>query len=96
MEIITPSPNRVKPLCPVARQCGGCTLQCMTYEEQLKFKRRKVENNLRRIGGLKDIEVPMTLGMEKPWRYRNKAQVPFGSDKEGICAGFYAGRTHYY
>ena len=94
MEIITPSPNRVKPLCPVARQCGGCTLQCMTYEEQLKFKRRKVENNLRRIGGLKDIEVPMTLGMEKPWRYRNKAQVPFGSDKEGICAGFYAGRTH--
>lgn len=74
MEIITPSPNRVKPLCPVARQCGGCTLQCMTYEEQLKFKRRKVENNLRRIGGLKDIEVPMTLGMEKPWRYRNKAQ----------------------
>lgn len=36
MEIITPSPNRVKPLCPVARQCGGCTLQCMTYEEQLK------------------------------------------------------------
>ena len=94
MEIITPSPNRVKPLCPVARQCGGCTLQCMTYEEQLKFKRRKVENNLRRIGGLKDIEVPMTLGMEKPWRYRNKAQVPFGSDKGGICAGFYAGRTH--
>ena len=94
MEIITPSPNRVKPLCPVARQCGGCTLQCMTYEEQLKFKRRKVENNLRRIGGLKDIEVPMTLGMEKPWRYRNKAQVPFGFDKEGICAGFYAGRTH--
>lgn len=94
MEIITPSPNRVKPLCPVARQCGGCTLQCMTYEEQLKFKRRKVENNLRRIGGLKDIEVPMTLGMEKPWRYRNKAQVPFGLDKEGICAGFYAGRTH--
>ena len=93
MEIITPSPNRVKPLCPVARQCGGCTLQCMTYEEQLKFKRRKVENNLRRIGGLKDIEVPM-LGMEKPWRYRNKAQVPFGSDKGGICAGFYAGRTH--
>ena len=66
----------------------------MTYEEQLKFKRRKVENNLRRIGGLKDIEVPMTLGMEKPWRYRNKAQVPFGFDKGGICAGFYAGRTH--
>ena len=94
MEIITPSPNRVKPLCPVARQCGGCTLQCMTYEEQLKFKRRKVENNLRRIGGLKNIEVTMTLGMEKPWRYRNKAQVPFGFDKEGICAGFYAGRTH--
>ena len=94
MEIITPSPNRVQPPCPVARQCGGCTLQCMTYAEQLEFKRRKVENNLRRIGGLKDIEVPMTLGMEEPWRYRNKAQVPFGLDKGHICAGFYAGRTH--
>jgi 23S rRNA (uracil1939-C5)-methyltransferase len=94
MEIITPSPNRVKPPCPVARQCGGCTLQCMTYDEQLEFKRRKVENNLRRIGGLKDIEVPMTLGMKEPWRYRNKAQVPFGFDKGRICAGFYAGRTH--
>ncbi len=94
MEIITPSPNRVQPSCPVARQCGGCTLQCMTYTEQLEFKRRKVENNLRRIGGLKDIEVPMTLGMEEPWRYRNKAQVPFGLDKGHVCAGFYAGRTH--
>lgn len=94
MEILTPSPNRVKPPCPVARRCGGCTLQCMTYEEQLEFKRRKVENNLRRIGGQKDIEVPMTLGMKEPWRYRNKAQVPFGSDKGHICAGFYAGRTH--
>ena len=94
MEIITPSPNRVTPPCPVARQCGGCTLQCMTYEEQLEFKRRKVENNLRRIGGLKEIEVPMTLGMKEPWRYRNKAQVPFGMNNGKICAGFYAGRTH--
>lgn len=102
MEILTPSRHRIVPPCPVARQCGGCSLQCMTYEEQLRFKRSKVENNLRRIGGLTDVEVPPTLGMENPWRYRNKAQVPFGyakqqekqAGKAGIAAGFYAGRTH--
>ena len=94
MELVKPSPDRVEPPCRVARQCGGCTLQCMTYEEQLEFKRRKVENNLRRIGGLKDIAVPATLGMEHPWRYRNKTQVPFGLVKGRVAAGFYAGRTH--
>lgn len=94
MEIIKPSEKRVKPPCPVSRRCGGCTLQCMTYEEQLEFKRRKVENNLRRIGGISDVNVSMTIGMEEPWRYRNKSQVPFGKENGKISAGFYAGRTH--
>ena len=43
MEILTPSAARVEPRCPVARQCGGCQLQAMSYEEQLKFKERKGE-----------------------------------------------------
>ena len=50
MEILTPSAARVEPRCPVARQCGGCQLQAMSYEEQLKFKERKVKNHLLRIG----------------------------------------------
>ena len=97
MEILTPSEARVEPKCPVARQCGGCQLQAMSYEEQMKFKERKVKNHLLRIGKFKENEIHMLpiMGMKEPWRYRNKAQFPFGLDKNGnIVAGFYAGRTH--
>ena len=95
MRVITPSPDRVGPACPVARQCGGCQLQAMSYESQLKFKENKVYNNLRRIGGFTDIPFLPIMGMDEPWRYRNKAQFPFGKDKNGqIVTGFYAGRTH--
>ena len=111
MEVLEASKDRVMPECPVARQCGGCQLQMMSYEAQLHFKERKVYNNLRRIGGMENLRLPERadsvivdktivmepiLGMEHPWRYRNKAQFPFGRDKDGrIIAGFYAGRTHH-
>ncbi len=97
MEVLEPSPDRTEPACPVARQCGGCQLQAMTYEKQLEFKERKVKNNLMRIGHFQEGQIPMLpiMGMEEPWRYRNKAQFPFGTDKNGrIITGFYAGRTH--
>lgn len=97
MRILEPSVHRVEPRCPVARQCGGCQIQAMKYEEQLRFKERKVLNHLMRIGGFSREEIPMLpiMGMEHPWRYRNKAQFPFGKDKNGrIITGFYAGRTH--
>ena len=97
MEVLEPSKSRTIPRCPVARQCGGCQLQAMSYEEQLSFKERKIKNNLMRIGGFSQEELPMLpiMGMEEPWRYRNKAQFPFGMDKDGrIITGFYAGRTH--
>ena len=97
MEVIDPSPVRAEPRCPAARPCGGCQLQFMKYEEQLVFKERKIKNNLMRIGGFREEEIPMLpiMGMEYPWRYRNKAQFPFGLNKNGeIITGFYAGRTH--
>lgn len=116
MRVVEPSSCRVEPLCPVARQCGGCQLQAMDYKEQLKFKENKVLNNLRRIGGFTQLQmaegseagdaaaggivadgiaVYPIIGMENPWRYRNKAQFPFGRNKDGkIITGFYAGRTH--
>lgn len=99
LRVVAPSPVRVTPRCPVARQCGGCQLQAMSYESQLRFKENKVRNNLIRIGGidrakLEEVMQPI-IGMEEPWRYRNKAQFPFGVDRNGgIVAGFYAGRTH--
>lgn len=94
MQVLEPSACRVTPRCPSARQCGGCQLQAMSYEEQLKFKENKVRNNLSRIGGLTEIPMEPIIGMEEPWRYRNKAQFPFGKDKNGrIITGFYAGKV---
>ena len=98
-EILVPSPVRVEPLCKYHRQCGGCQIQAMDYQAQLDFKQRKVKNNLVRIGGfdeelLEQVMEPI-VGMENPYHYRNKAQFPVGTDREGkLITGFYAGRTH--
>ena len=95
IDIITPSPYRVEPKCPVARSCGGCQIQQMDYDAQLRFKQAKVKGNLERIGGLPNITVEPTIGMDNPFRYRNKAQYPVGRDKDGnIVMGFYASHTH--
>ena len=95
IEVITPSRNRVEPLCPVARSCGGCQLQAMSYEEQLRFKSDKVYNNIKRIGGIEDFQMKPIMGMDEPFHYRNKAQFPVGTNRDGeIISGFYAGRTH--
>ena len=97
VEVIKPSPYRVEPKCPVARPCGGCTLQHVSYEKQLDYKWNKVKNCLSRIGGIEHPEALMEpiIGMENPWNYRNKAQFPVGRDKDGkVVIGFYAGRTH--
>lgn len=95
MEVITPSPYRVKPACSISRQCGGCQLQALSYEQQLKFKEKKVRGHLERIGGFKDLLMEPIMGMEEPYHYRNKAQFPVGKNKDGkIITGFYAGRTH--
>lgn len=95
MKVLVPSPDRTEPKCPKARACGGCQLQFLSYEKQLEFKKNKVEGNLRHIGGFQDFAIEKVMGMENPWRYRNKAQFPFGKDKDGnIVTGFYAGRTH--
>ncbi len=97
VEIEKASPDRIAPKCPIARQCGGCQIQEMSYESQLRFKQKLVENNLERIGGILPgtYEMYDIIGMDEPWHYRNKAQFPVGTGKNGeIKIGFYAGRTH--
>ena len=99
LKVLEASPNRVEKKCPVARQCGGCQIQEMSYEAQLAFKAKKVYGNLERIGGFAaeflDTVMEPICGMKEPFYYRNKAQFPIGTDKQGnIVTGFYAGRTH--
>ena len=84
-EVKEPSSFRLTPLCAKAKACGGCQLQAMSYEAELKFKENKVKNNLIRIGGFAEdfielIKEPI-VGMDTPCRYRNKAQYPVGYDK---------------
>lgn len=94
-EVLEPSPYRVKPQCPYARQCGGCQLQALSYDQQLLFKEKKVRSNLERIGGFVNPPMEPIIGMEEPYHYRNKAQFPVGRSKDGrVITGFYAGRTH--
>ncbi|MDO4960944.1 MAG: 23S rRNA (uracil(1939)-C(5))-methyltransferase RlmD [Eubacteriales bacterium] len=97
VKVIEPSASRTTPACPLARSCGGCQLQQLEYDSQLKFKESKVLNDLKRIGGFTDAGAffEPIIGMQQPFRYRNKAVYPIGRNKEGrIIAGFYAGRTH--
>ena len=99
LKVLQSSAHRVPANCPVARQCGGCQIQELSYEAQLEFKARKVWGNLKRIGGFDDETLERVMepicGMEEPFHYRNKAQFPIGKDKNGkIVTGFYAGRTH--
>ncbi len=98
-KVLKPSPYRVEPVCPYHRQCGGCQLQALSYEKQLEYKQAKVRNNLLRIGGLEEETLKAVMepivGMEDPFHYRNKAQYPVGTGKDGrIVTGFYAARTH--
>ncbi|MCL2052493.1 MAG: 23S rRNA (uracil(1939)-C(5))-methyltransferase RlmD [Lachnospiraceae bacterium] len=98
-KVITPSSFRVTPKCEFHRQCGGCQLQALSYDKQLSYKQNKVRNNLIRIGGfmpeLVDSVTQPIIGMDEPFRYRNKAQYPVGYSKNGcLTTGFYAGRTH--
>jgi len=96
METLATSEHRVDPLCPIYDQCGGCQLQHLSYEEQLRQKRQQVEDNMKRIAGLDLTKVTIhpTIGMEDPWRYRNKAQVPIGEMEGGLVGGFYRQGTH--
>lgn len=98
-KLLTVSPFRTEPKCPCHRQCGGCQIQALDYKKQLEYKQNKVRNHLIRIGGFEpeliDRVMEPILGMEEPYRYRNKAQYPVGTHRDGrVVTGFYAGRTH--
>ena len=93
LRVLSPAPGRAEPPCPYYEKCGGCVCQHMTYELSLEMKREIVRDALRRIGGL-EADVRPVLGMETPWRYRNKTALPVGGEKGSPVIGFYAPRSH--
>ena len=90
LEVLESSEARIKPDCPYFPRCGGCTYRHMSYEEELRLKRQRVQDNLSRIGG-SDVTVEEILGAQDTLRYRNKAQYPVSKDG---AVGFYRARTH--
>ena len=88
--VLSPSPARREPDCPAFPKCGGCSLRHMSYEEELTFKQQKVQDALKRIGGV-DTPVSVIYGAENTLRYRNKVQFPVGADG---AVGFYRSRSH--
>ena len=87
------SQRRVTPPCGIMKKCGGCQLQHLDYKAQLCNKTQMVKDIMERIGGFKDIAVHDAIGMQEPWRYRNKAQFPVGFSDD-VVIGFYANRSH--
>lgn len=88
------SMQRVEPICPIYINCGGCNIQHVSYEGQLEFKRQRVVDALTRIGKLDNIEVKAVIGMDNPYNYRNKVQLPVGCKNGDVKIGFYAPRSH--
>ncbi len=90
LEVISPSPRRVEPRCRHAHECGGCEWQTLGYEAQLEFKQRQVVDSLQRIAHLEDYRLEPTLGMDDPWRYRNKMEFSFAHDAAaGLVLGLH-------
>lgn len=101
LEVLQPGPHRVVPKCELYPKCGGCQLQHADYEGQLQLKHQRVIDTMQRVGKLNDVQIHPPIGMDNPWYYRNKAQVPVGEAKDPeannesrIIAGFYAAGSH--
>ena len=90
LEVLEPSSERITPDCPYFPRCGGCTYRHIRYEEELRLKKQRVQDNLSRIGG-SYVTVEEILGARDTLRYRNKAQYPVSKDG---AVGFYRARTH--
>ena len=94
IEVLEPSRERVNPPCAIYKRCGGCKLQHASYKAQLDFKWDRVKDCVSKIGKLDPSIVKYPLGMENPWRYRNKVQLPIGLINGEVKIGFFAPRSH--
>ena len=94
VKLTKPSEDRVEPRCKICHACGGCSFQQLSYPAQLLYKSKKVQECFRRLGHL-NVDVKPCVGMDNPYFYRNKIQMPFGKDAKGnVYCGFYKSSTH--
>lgn len=94
LQVQTKSEHRVEPPCPIFYKCGGCQIQHMDYSAQLAYKQKQVKDVMDRVAKLPNVPVRPVIGMDDPWRYRNKSQVPVAFQQGDLVAGFYAKRSH--
>ena len=94
LDFIEKSKDRIEPVCPYYKRCGGCQLLHINYAAELELKKSIIENALKRIGGFDDINVSEIIGCESRERYRNKMIFPVGEKDGAIQAGFYSPRSH--
>jgi len=95
-KIRTKSPERVEPPCSIFEKCGGCQLQHLSYEGQLKEKKDQVIQAFERYTHFTNDNIPInnTIGMNNPWSYRNKGQLQVGKVGEQVIAGLYEMGSH--
>jgi 23S rRNA (uracil1939-C5)-methyltransferase len=94
LRIVKKAETRIQPPCPVYEQCGGCSLQHLDYQAQLEWKREIVRESFARYTGQTALDIRPTIGMDHPWAYRNKAQLPVALVGEKVVAGLYAPGSH--
>lgn len=94
LRLLKPSPRRKEPPCPIYEECGGCQLQHIDYPFQLRLKRELLQEAFSRYTGLKNLPIAPTVGMDDPWRYRNKAQLPLKRIGGRVKMGMYSARSH--
>ena len=93
-EYLEKSPHRNEELDLAYLRSGIADLGHLAYPEQLKFKAKQVKDSLYKMAGISDIEVPLTLGMDHPVQYRNKAQVPVRRVNGQVETGFFRKSSH--
>jgi len=94
LKIISRSPDRIDPICPLFSTCGGCQIMHVDYPKQLEIKRQRIFDALTRIGKQAHIDVPPVQASPRPLHYRNKIQMPIASGGVGIQIGLYKRGSH--